>query len=101
MIAENYLLVLPSLTDCNPNIVMEAFRGNAVLVTKETGLPAQIKSELKQFDPFNELELKEKIEELLDEKNNEAYRKRLSQIEFTLSWEDVVAQHLEVFEQIL
>jgi len=101
MIAENYLLVLPSLADFNPNIVMEAFRGTAVLVTKETGLPAQIKSELKQFDPFNELELKEKIEELLNEKNYEEYRRRLSQIKFTLTWEDVIDQHLKVFEQIL
>ena len=101
ILAESQLLVLPSLTDFNPNIVMEALAVTAVVVSRETGLPDEIKSVIKQFDPTNKEALKELMIELLDEQKNADYREKLSQIKFDLSWEDAAQMHLEIFGKIL
>jgi len=102
LIAESYLLVLPSLTDFNPNVALEAIgMGTPVLLTKENGLDPKISSKLELFDPENKTELKQSLKKLLERTYYSDYFSRIHELKFDHSWEDVVNQHLKAFEQIL
>jgi glycosyltransferase involved in cell wall biosynthesis len=98
----SYLLVVPSLTEINPNVAVECLSlGTPVLITERTGILPQLKQKLMTFDPLSEKSLAEKLSYLLDERNYKNYLKRLEGLTFEHSWDSVVSKHLEIFSQVI
>lgn len=93
-----YLLVLPSLTELNPNVVLEALGiGVPVLVTQENGLPEELKESLLLFDPRSKEDLVKKLEFLLNPQNYDEYLKKIRSLKFEQTWEKVIDEHLKIF----
>jgi glycosyltransferase involved in cell wall biosynthesis len=73
-LSKSYLLVLPSLSEMNPNIALEALgRRKPVLLTKENGLSGDIRKYFKLIDPTSIKEIKESIEYFLNQENYDEY----------------------------
>ncbi|PIR97608.1 MAG: hypothetical protein COT91_00450 [Candidatus Doudnabacteria bacterium CG10_big_fil_rev_8_21_14_0_10_41_10] len=99
---KNSLVVIPTLTELNPNVALEALSvGTPVLLTKENGLPREVKDELQLFNPLSESELFEKLEFFLDKKNYQKYESKLRRLKYKQTWDSVVTEHIKVFENIL
>lgn len=102
LLAESYLMIVPSLTELNPNVVLEALSlGLPVLLTRENGLASEVNKELVTFDPSSEADLAEKLKFLLDENATRAYRKKIQNLRFSQTWEKVLAEHLQFFKSLL
>ncbi len=73
-LGKSYLLVLPSLSEMNPHIALEALgRRKPVLLTKENGLSGDIRKYFKLIDPTSIKEIKESIEYFLNQENYDEY----------------------------
>lgn len=101
ILARSYALIVPSLTELNPNAVLEALSvGTPVLITAENGLPEAIKNRLELFNPLDEDKLAREIVWLVDAQNYAAYVKKLQEIRFDQTWDKVVGEHHKIFKQL-
>ena len=94
-------LVIPSWTDISPNIVYEALAmGLPALVTKENYL--SIRNQLPEMvDPNSIDDISAKLEMLADDKKYRAFAGAFRAILFQNTWDDVVREHLTIFNNIL
>lgn len=98
---EAYLVVIPTLSEINPNVGIEALScGTPIIITKYNGFAPALRDKLVEFDPLNDDEMKLVLEQTLDIKNYQDYVKRLKQVDYRWSWEDVEKEHLTVFKKI-
>jgi len=98
LIAGAKAVIIPSLTEVNPNIALEAIAcGTPVLLTKHNGLPADIQSKLWTFDPLSESELRIVLERIIDPNQQERYKKIIESINMSHTWNNVVEDHLKFF----
>jgi glycosyltransferase involved in cell wall biosynthesis len=90
-------LVIASWTDISPNQAYEALALHIpLLITRENYL--SIRSQFpEQFDPRSSRELAEKFSMLADDARYQEFVQKYGAIQFALSWEEVTAQHLELF----
>lgn len=100
-VAGSYFFVLPSLSELNPNAALEALAlGKPVILTQETGLPAELKKFFISVDPLSVESIKSGLEYLLNETN---YKIQLEKIKRSLpkhDWSMVIKQHLDLFNEI-
>ncbi|MBT3419276.1 MAG: glycosyltransferase family 4 protein [Candidatus Magasanikbacteria bacterium] len=95
------IIVIPSITEVSPHLLLEAIaRGIPVLLTKECGLVSAFPT-IKTFDPFSDEELRMAIESLVDNATYNAYRIAVQQIPHTRGGNDVVDDHLSLFNKLL
>jgi glycosyltransferase involved in cell wall biosynthesis len=96
-------LILPSITEISPNLALECLSlKKPILLTAETGLPAEITKNLITFNPLSEEDLKNKIEFLLNSENLKRYEERLEQSPIAKrSWEEAAREHCEIFYDII
>ena len=96
-----YLVVLPSLSEMNPNLALEAMALlRPVVLTKENGLQDEFKTGCKLIDPLSPESIKSAIEYFLDEKNYNDFSSKIKNSGVFNSWEDVISKHLEIFESL-
>ncbi len=101
-IKQSFLVVLPSLTEISPNLVLECIKlKKPILLTKETGLYEKFKDNLIFIDPFNQKDLENKIRYLLDRGSYLKYQEKLSLVVTDYSWPAIVKQHINIFKQIV
>jgi len=95
--------IQPSITDISPQLVFECLSlSKPVIVTKETGLDSDLTRRLITIDPLSEENIKEEIENLLDQKNLDKYTDDLRKIEFRKrDWEDIAEEHNRLFKDII
>lgn len=87
----------PALTEFNPNFILECLSfGKPVLLSHENGLSVKLPDSF-LFDPKNTADLEKKITFLL---TNKSARQNDLNLSFTLTWQDVVNQHLDVFHAL-
>lgn len=103
IIAGCRFFILPSITEISPNLILECVGlAKPVVLTKETGLEADIIKHLLTFDPLSEADIKAKMEYLLDDNNLATYAAKLKRLNFSRRpWSLVAAEHLEIFKKIL
>lgn len=90
-----YAVILVSLGDISPNLVLDALRlGKPVILTRETGLRERLGDAVLWVDPGNESEIKEKIIWLADENNYRLVCERASRFNFTHSWQTIATEFL-------
>ena len=95
IIAGCRFLILPSITEISPNLALECIGlGQAVILTRETGLDDILTGHLLLVDPLSEKDLEDKIRYLLDDNNLAAYKDKLRQINFSWrEWSQVAGEH--------
>ena len=100
-ISHSYAVVLVSLGDISPNLILDAIRyGKPFIVTSETGLSERIKSCAIFVDPENANDIAEKILWLSDPKNYEEQRKKVQAFSYTHLWNDIAQEFLVLAERI-
>lgn len=92
-------VIIPSLSDISPNLALECLSmAKPVILTQYTGLDSQIMSYFISIDPESEIDIKNKIEYLLQAKNLENYHQKLEKIHPPVKvWADIAKQHAEIF----
>ena len=94
--------ILPSITDVSPNLALECLSlKKPIILTKETGLSADLTKELITVDPLSADDIREKMEFLLEPKNLADYENRLKNLSFKKwDWSEVALAHLHIFKDI-
>ncbi len=94
-LARAYAIILVSLGDISPNLILDAIRHNKpFIVTRETGLYERIKECALFVDPENVENIAEKIRWLSDPKNYEEQKKKVEAFTFTHTWADIAREFL-------
>lgn len=98
IITQSYLVLVPSISDISPNIVLESIAlGKPVVVTKECGYYQDYQDQLIFINPFDKVDIIKKINSLLDRKVYQDYQKSLEKINMNHDWEAVASEHLNLF----
>lgn len=100
-IAHSYAVILASLGDVSPNMILDAIRHDKpFILTKETGLYDRLKDIALFVDPENTNDIKEKIIFLADEKNYRAAVAKVAAFTFTHSWQEICGELVKVYKNI-
>lgn len=100
-IANSYAIILVSLGDISPNMILDALRVNKpFILTRETGLYEKLKDVGVFVDPLDKEDIKNKILFLTDDKNYAEYKKRVENFNFTHLWPAIVQDFLEVYKKL-
>jgi len=100
-IADSFLVIVPSISEVSPNIVLECIRlGRPLLLTKECGFYNQYKDDLVFIDPFSIADIREKICGLLDENEYNKYLRRIANIDISRNWRTLAEEHIELFKKL-
>ncbi len=95
-----YAVVLASLGDISPNLILDAIRHNKpFIVTRETGLYERIKECALFVDPENVDDIAEKIFWLSDSSHYEEQKRKVESFSFTHTWEQIAAEILELCQK--
>jgi glycosyltransferase involved in cell wall biosynthesis len=94
--------ILPSITEISPNLALECLSlKKPIILTKETGLPAELVNGLITVDPMSEDDIKNKIEYLMDDEHLLAYQNSLGRLAIEpREWEQLAAEHLNIFKDL-
>ncbi|NCN07240.1 glycosyltransferase [Candidatus Falkowbacteria bacterium] len=101
-IAKSYLFILPSISEFNPNVAIEALSlHKPVILTKEVGLSDDLKSKFVLADPLSVDSIEKQIEYLLNGENYKNFLDNLSIGDLSYDWSKVMSEHIEVFNSII
>lgn len=96
-IKQCYVVVLPSLSEVSPNLILEAIRFNKpFILTKETGFYEKMKDIGIFVDPLSEDDIREKILFLADDENYRNYKKKIEEFTFMHSWKEIAHEFLTI-----
>lgn len=100
-IAHAYAVILPSLSDVYPNLILDAIRHNKPFIcTKESGITGEFKDIGIFVDPLDKEQIREKILFLSDEKNYAVAVQKLSLFNKTHSWKEICQEFIEISKNI-
>lgn len=92
-----YAVVLVSLGDISPNMILDALRTNTpFILTRETGLYERLKNVGIFVDPKNPEDIKEKILFLADRTNYAIAREKIEKFNFVHGWSEICDEILEI-----
>jgi glycosyltransferase involved in cell wall biosynthesis len=96
-----YAVVLVSLGDISPNMVLEALQyGKPVLITKENGLIDRLGDTVLYADPLNPKDIREKIELLLQPAQYAKYKERAENFSFIHTYDDIAEEFLKYIQLV-
>jgi len=96
-IQDAYAVVLVSLGDISPNMVLEALRfGVPCIVTKECGILDRIQDYVNVVDPLSYDDIKENIRILLDDVQYKNQRDVVGMFSFTHTYKDIAEEFLAI-----
>lgn len=94
-----YAVILVSLSDISPNIIMDALRySKPFVVTRDIGIYERIKDVALFIDPLDAEDIKDKIKWLADENNYNLQKNKLKNFNFTHSWEQIASEYMSVYD---
>jgi glycosyltransferase involved in cell wall biosynthesis len=100
-IANAYLVVIPSWTDCATQQVVECLAMNIpLLLTRERFGPA-CTMPIEAIDPASINDIHERLSNLLDPNVYQKYQHILQNIKYSYSWDKVVIEHLKVYKMLI
>lgn len=101
LIKNSYAVVLVSLGDISPNLILDAVRlGKPFICTKEVGIYDRIKDLGIFVDPLNESEIKNAVLKLLDKNEYNNIKNKLKNFNFIHDWDSIAGEFLEVYNKI-
>lgn len=96
--ADSYAVILTSLGDISPHMILDAIRLNKpFILTEENGLMDRIGSMAVTVDPKDPQEIKEKILWLLNKENYDAQVEKIKNFTFTHTWGQIAQEVLDLF----
>ncbi|MBT4349498.1 glycosyltransferase family 4 protein [bacterium] len=96
-----YAFVLPSLSELSPNVALEALSlGKAVILTKNNGLPAELKKYFYLINPEAINEITKAINFLLEDKNYQDFLQKIELCIFDNSWSKITHDHIKLFKSL-
>lgn len=91
------LVILPSLGDISPNMIIDALSVNIPCVlTEENGINNRVGNCSKLIDPLNNKEIEESITELLDQEKYKLAKEKVSSFSFEHSWSQIAEEFLDI-----
>ncbi len=100
-LAHAYAVVLVSLGDISPNLILDAIRYNKpFIITGENGLMDRIGGIALSVNPQDVADIKDKILWLSDEKNYIAQVEKVRNFHFTHSWEEIAREIIEIWKRV-
>jgi len=100
-LSQAYLFILPSLTDLNPNVVLEALAlHKPIILTQENGLSTALQNNFKLINPLVDSELQTAVEYFLDNNNYQQWIDNLNVDFINYTWQKNIQQHLEIFSKL-
>lgn len=101
IIRDSYAVILVSLGDISPNIILDAIRYNKPFIcTKEIGIFDKIKDIGLFVDPLDEKEIEDAVIRFLDKEEYEKYRQKVRNFTFLHTWEEITREYIEIYESI-
>lgn len=98
-IKNSYAVILVSLGDISPNLVLDALRlKKPVVLTQETGLRERLGQAVIWVDPQDEKEIAEKIVWLSDQENYRVACERVQNFSFAHSWREIATEFIKIAE---
>lgn len=96
-----YAVLVPSVSEVNPNTVIEAVSfGKPFVCTSDTGLNSKVKAIGLHVDSLDEQAFRMAVETLLDEKQYTLERERVEAFTYTRTWKDVTNDILSMFQKV-
>ena len=93
-----YAGIAPALTEFNPNYILECLsRDKPFLISNENGLPFRI-PEVLIFDPRNQSDFEDKLRYLLSPEGYQEAKRLVENIDFQMSWDEVIESNLELIK---
>ncbi len=98
---KSYAVVLVSLGDISPNMILDAIRINKPFIcTKETGIYNRIKDAGIFVDPLNKDEIKNAVLRLIDKDEYELALNKVKKFSFTHSWDEIAGEFLSISKNL-
>jgi glycosyltransferase involved in cell wall biosynthesis len=96
-----YAVILVSLGDISPNMILDALRANTpFILTRENGLQNRLADVGIFVDPENVADIKEKILFLADSANHTIAQEKIKSFTFTHSWKEICDEIATVAQKI-
>lgn len=100
-IARCYAVILVSLGDVSPNMILDAIRHDKpFILTRETGLRDRLRDVGLFVDPESVEDIAQKIILLSQPAFYEERKKKIEAFAFTHTWEDIAGEFLRAFETV-
>ncbi len=99
-IHHSYAVILPSISDINPNIITDAIScGIPFIMTRETGMNEHIKELGILFDPLDKDDLEQKILWLADPQNRKQQAQKIQAFRWVHSWADIAGEIVDIWKK--
>ena len=96
-----YAVVLVSLGDISPNMILDSIRYNKPFIcTREVGIFDRIKDIGIFVDPLNEKEIEDAILRLLDSENYKQQVEKIKNFSFIHTWEEIAQEFIDLYNSI-
>lgn len=100
-IAHSYAIILVSLGDISPNLILDAIRYNKpFIITKENGLLDRIGDIAIVANPRDEHDIKAKVLWLCKKGNYGSQIKKMKSFIFTHTWEEMAREIIDIWKKI-
>lgn len=100
-IKNSYAIILVSLGDISPNLILDAIRFNKPFIcTKEVGILDRIRDVGIFVDPLNKKEIRDAVVRLLDKGEYDKWRQKVRSFSFIHTWEEIAREYLELYKSI-
>ncbi|MEK7504960.1 MAG: glycosyltransferase [Patescibacteria group bacterium] len=94
-----YALVVPSISDISPNIVLQAIRHNKPFVlTQENGINHRVGEAGVYIDPLNPEDVREKLEWLSEKNNYNEQVQKVADFNFQHNYSQIAQEFLNLYE---
>lgn len=100
-ISHSYAIILVSLGDISPNLILDAIRHNKpFILTIENGLMDRISDIAITANPRDSSDIKEKILWLCDKTNYDNQVEKITSFNFTHTWEEIAREIIEIWKKL-
>jgi glycosyltransferase involved in cell wall biosynthesis len=100
-ISNSYAVVLVSLGDISPNMILDAIRlGKPFIVTKETGIYERIKDIALFVDPKDPHDIEAKVLWLKKEENYSLQKQKVESFNFVHNWQEMAGEYIDIYKKL-
>lgn len=100
-IAHGYAVLLASLGDISPNLILDAIRHNKpFILTEENGLMERIREIAVTVNPKDSKDIQDKVLWLSLKENYESQIKKIKNFKFTHTWEEIACEIIEICKSL-
>lgn len=100
-IRSGYAMIIPSLSEVSPNLILEAIRANKpFIVTRETGLYEKLSGIGLFVDPKSVDDIREKILFLADDSNYARQKEMIAKFDFVHTWDQIADEFIQIYSKL-